>query len=264
MDSLHHSPRLEHLTWSMKTYEHSKGNLCYIPSAEELEFDDPDNHGTEGLDTSGAPVSNHGFQSIGRRPRYTWNWHLPMLSSLHITTMFALIFDFQWLQYLPNLHRLHLDSGVPMDQRVRERRITLKDLLEDQQMQQQQRGENRTEETPLNLYFSLPKLESMVLDGCWVFEEKVMEVLCLFVAPNLHWVYFGRGCVSYTLQEWIPLARKMPHMENVYLNIRMTCDEAQKMGLIHEYELQGEQRNKRRIQYHLLATPGHFHDVLDP
>ncbi|KAF9350102.1 hypothetical protein BGX34_001417 [Mortierella sp. NVP85] len=260
MDSLHHSPCLEHFTWGTVAYEHQDGNICCIPSPEELESIDPDTYGTEDLDLSGTPVSNQNFQLTGRRPRYTWNWYLPMLSSLHITTMFAFIFDFQWLQHLPNLHRLHLDSGAPMDQRVRERRITLKDLLEDQQ---QPRDKDITEETPSSLYFSLPKLESMVLDGRWILEERVLEVLCLFVAPNLHWVNLGKACVGHTLQEWIPLARKMPRMENVYLYLPLTCDEVQKMGLIRDNELQGEQRNKTRTHYYLLATPGHFHDVLE-
>jgi len=149
-----------------------------------------------------------------------------------------------------------------MNRRVHERRITLKDLLEDQQMQQQQRDENRTEGSPSSLYFSLPKLESMVLDGRWVFEEKVLEALCLFVAPNLHWVYFGRGCVGYTLQEWIPLARKMPLIDTVGLNLPLTRAEVREITelIVPEHELQDEQRNKKRIQYQLYATPAQFND----
>ncbi|KAF9359129.1 hypothetical protein BGX34_008538, partial [Mortierella sp. NVP85] len=203
MDSLHHSPCLERLILGMVTIEHQDGNFCYIPSAEEL--DSEDTQGVEDHELSGMASSNQGLVSIGRRPRYTWDWYLPNLCSVHLEAVFALKFDFQWLQHLPNLQRLQLDTRSSPYESPRERHITLKDLSKSQQLQQQDGDDSGSDR-----YITKPKLETLNLYGHWVFEEKVLEALCLFVAPNLRWVDFERDCVGYTLQEWIPLARRMP------------------------------------------------------
>ncbi|KAK3821406.1 MAG: hypothetical protein J3Q66DRAFT_333227 [Benniella sp.] len=254
MDSLHHSPCLEQLTLGMVTIEHQDGNFCYIPSAEELDFED-----TQGIDhePSGTAISNQGLVSIGRGPRYTWDWYLPNLCSVQLEAVFALKFDFQWLQHLPNLQRLHLDTRSSPYESPRARRITLRDLSKGQQLQQQDRDDSGSDR-----YITEPKLETLDLFGHWIFEEKVLETLCLFVAPNLRRVDFERDCVGYTLQEWIPLARRMPRIETMSLNLLLSHAEVRETtGLIPQYELQDEHRNKKLLKYSLYE--GTFFDILE-
>jgi len=190
MDSLHHSPCLRTLCLRMN-FMYYKGGRYYIPSAEELERDNSDNQGNDGNEVSGMPDSNQGLDSIGRRPRYTWDWHLPNLSSVSLTAVFAFQFDFQWLQYLPNLQRISLD----MKSSTHERHITLKDISRGQQLHPQ--DEDGSEEEILSDQFiSLPKLTSMYFSDQWKFEEKVVETICSFVAPNLKDAQFGEGCAG--------------------------------------------------------------------
>ncbi|KAK3821488.1 MAG: hypothetical protein J3Q66DRAFT_367191 [Benniella sp.] len=200
MDSLHHSPRLKTLRLRIQPMAHGGRNYHFIPSAEELERDDSDNQGTGINDVSGIPGSNQALDSIGRRPRYTWDWYLPKLSSVWLSAVFAFKFDFQWLQHLPNLEDIHLELKSCRNNNssvTHERHITLKDISRRQQLHQQ--DEDGSEETLSDLFISLPKLVSMYFYGRWKFEEKVVETICSSVAPNLKNAQFG--CAGIKLEK---------------------------------------------------------------
>ncbi|KAF9344799.1 hypothetical protein BGX34_005309, partial [Mortierella sp. NVP85] len=260
MGSLHHSPCLEELDLKIAGINTPSPLWYYcIPSPEELMREDSDSERVDDHESSELPGSNQGYRHIGRRPRYTWDWHLSNLKELDLAAVFAFMFNFQWLQYLPNLHTFCL-STLSSINRLHERHITLKDLLK--RGQQHQLDEDGSSEILSDRYISLPKLESIELDGSWVFEEKVLETLFLAVAPNLHWVSFGRDCTGFTLEECIALSRKMPQMEKVYLSMQLTRDEIQNLELVSTRDAQGDQRKKRRVAFVLSA--GVFYDVLEP
>ncbi|KAK3821490.1 MAG: hypothetical protein J3Q66DRAFT_426712 [Benniella sp.] len=228
MDSLHHSPCLKTLRLGMQSMDYR----YYIPSAEELELDDSDNQGTGSNEASGMPDSNQGLDLIGRRPRYTWDWYLPNLSSVSLTAVFAFQFDFQWLQYLPNLEDIRLEMKSPQNNDssvTHERYITLKDISRGQQLHQQ--DEDGSEEILSDQVISLPKLASMYLYGRWNFEEKVVETICSFMAPNLTKTEFGCGCASVTPEESIALVKRMPCLKSMCLGVSWTPDEMQGLGL---------------------------------
>ena len=260
LESLRYSPSLEELSLQIEALDdHSHDK----PPPEGLECEDSPGtrQRTESHEPSGeSGTMVQGYPSIGRSPQFTWDWYLPKLSSLYLRAVFALTFDFQWLQQLSSLQRLHLDTGSSVERSVRERRIALGELSECQQ-KRQQLDENRSGEVLSDLYFSLPKLESMTLEGRWIFEERVLEVFCLVVAPNLHGVDLGEGCSGYTLQEWIPLARRMPHVECMALGLPLMDDEIREAGLTPEQELRDDQRNKKRIDYNFWQ--GTFFDLLE-
>jgi hypothetical protein len=235
-----------------------KGDCYYIiPSPEELEREDSDTEGVDDNDLAGISGSNRGYQSIGKRPRYTWDWHLPNLKELNLAAVFAFMFDFQWLQYLPNLQYLRLCT-LSSTNRLHERHITLKDLSKREQ--HQQLDEDGPREIPSDRYISLPKLESIVFDGHWILGE-VLEILFLTVAPNLRHAYFGGDCTGLTLEECITLSRKMPQMNRMTLPLRLTRDEIRKLGLVSRGDAQDDQCNKRRVKFSLSA--GLFYDVLE-
>jgi len=236
MGSLHHSPCLEELDLRMAIINPNDTFVFYrMPSPEELEHED-----TQGIDDhelSGMSDSNQSYQSIERRPRYTWDWHLPNLKKLELAAVFAFMFDFQWLQYLPNLQTLQL-STLSSVNRLHERHITSKDLSKREQ--QQQLDEDGSREILSDRYISLPKLELIQLDGHWIIEEKVLEILFLTVAPNLHRIDFGSDCTGYTLEECVALSRKMPRMKKLFLPILSAGDEIQRVGLVPRESLQDE------------------------
>jgi hypothetical protein len=109
-------------------------------------------------------------------------------------------------------------------------------------------------------YVGLPKLESIELGGRWIFEENVLEVLCLAVAPNLHRITFGSDCTGYTLEECITLSRKMPLIKKMDLPTLSAGDEIQRVGLVPVGALQDEQCNNERTAFYLDA--GTFCDIL--
>lgn len=106
----------------------------------------------------------------------------------------------------------------------------------------------------------MPKLESIELRGHWTFEKRLLEVLCLAVAPNLRWVTFKGECVGLTLQECVALARRMPQVGMMHLDLTWTRNEIQELGLIHEKDLLDGQRNGKRVEYCL--DEDRFYDVL--
>jgi hypothetical protein len=252
VDSLHHSPCLEELTMGMTLVSPDDVDAYYpMPRLAGLVHEDSD---TEGVDhaPSGIPNSSPPYQSIGRRSRYTWDWHLPNLQKLELAAVFALIFDFRWLQHLPNLQSLRLDSigSVP---RPYTRRITVKDLSK------RELDEDGSEEILSDRSIRVLKLESIVFSGCWVFEDRVLEILFLTVAPNLRWLSFGWDCEDLNLMECVVLSRKMLRIERMSLHSVWNRDEALKLGMVPSTGTQDDQSDKKRV--HLTA--GTFYDFLE-
>ncbi|KAK3806817.1 MAG: hypothetical protein J3Q66DRAFT_445361 [Benniella sp.] len=257
LESLHNSPCLEELTLSLPLRRRRDGNCYYyIPSLADLEREDSRSY--ESFVTPGTVTEGH--LSIGRRPRWTWDWELSVLCKLNLEAVFAYKFDFQWLQQLPNLQQIRLDTRSPGT--VHARYMVLKDLLRGREHQQRQDKEEDERHISSGRYISSPRLESLELDGVWYFRKKVMKTLCLVVCPNLRRVHLEKDCRGPTLQEWIPLSRKMAQMERLVLNLRSARDRTRELGLIPEDELGDEQRKKKRIEYRF--DWGTYYDVLDP
>ena len=135
LESLHHSSRLEELTLGTLPFSHAGHQYDYfIPSPEDLEHEDSDNDKLSG--TSGT--ASQGYASIGKRPRWTWDWNLPSLFKLHLEAVFAYKFDFQWLQQLPNLQSLSLKMKSSGD--LHGRHISLMNLLRGRLQQHDEDG----------------------------------------------------------------------------------------------------------------------------
>ncbi|KAF9345689.1 hypothetical protein BGX34_004547, partial [Mortierella sp. NVP85] len=246
VDSLHHSPCLEELTMGMTMVRPDDVDAYYImPSLAELVHEDSDTEGVDGHESSGIPNSSPPYQSIGRQSRYTWDWHLPNLCDLDLVAVFALIFDLRWLQHLPNLERLRLDSIGPVPGPYK-RHITLKDLS------RRESDEDGSEEILSDRFIRALKLESIKLGDCWIFEDKVLEILFLTVAPNLCWVTFGWECTGLNIMECVALSRKMARIECMSLPRSMRdLDEVLELGLVPRGGTQDDQSDKKRVKFYL-------------
>ncbi|KAK3821606.1 MAG: hypothetical protein J3Q66DRAFT_438424 [Benniella sp.] len=255
LDSLHHLPCLDEL--ELGTLGSIDGH--YIPSPEEMcedsQTQDQQAATANGHELSGTPGSSQGYQSIGKRPRFTWDWYLPIVQDLELRAAFAYKFDFQWLQHLPNLHSFSLNSSSTQ-QAIHERSLTLNDLSRGPQQQQDEDEGKITSDQ----YLSSPTLETIVLKGHWSFDAKVLEVFCLVVAPNLRRVHFGPACGGHSLLEWVVVARRMPCLEQSRLDRQFTISEIHELGL-STTNLQDEYPNKRHLK-HILHEREYW-DVLD-
>ncbi|KAK3821609.1 MAG: hypothetical protein J3Q66DRAFT_333762 [Benniella sp.] len=255
LDSLHHSPCLEDLSLGMPSLEHD----FYIPPPEEFHEEHDSQHSLstteDGHGLSGALSLSQGYQSSGKRPRFTWDWYLPKLRELDLKAVFAYKFDFQWLQHLPNLQSLQLNTSS-LSYGLHGRSITLKDLLSGQQP-----DEDRGQAEP-DRYLSLPKLEAINLRGQWTVGREALEVFCLIVAPNLRELIFGKGCVGCTFREWVTLSRRMAHLEHSRSDWRMVDSDVKTLGLLSPNRLQVQNRSKRRVKHELRGAT--YWDVFDP
>jgi hypothetical protein len=110
-------------------------------------------------------------------------------------------------------------------------------------------------------HLSSPALELITLNGHWSIEAKVLEVLCLIVAPNLCEMDFGSSCVGFTLKEWVTLARRMLKMGQSCLRQRFANDEIKELGLLSIDELPDEDLTERYIRHGLHGRT--YWDILD-
>ncbi|KAF9176250.1 hypothetical protein BGZ51_001205, partial [Haplosporangium sp. Z 767] len=99
-DTLHTTPMLDHLSLTMG---HVDG-YYYIPSVEVLEAEADNNSSVDGAQDQENQPSTH-----PTRPRWTWDWHLPNLTTLNLSAEFAYRFQFRMLQKCPRLEGLTLD-----------------------------------------------------------------------------------------------------------------------------------------------------------
>ncbi|KAK3821502.1 MAG: hypothetical protein J3Q66DRAFT_152684 [Benniella sp.] len=230
MDSLYQLPCLEELTMKMASIRCDDGDYCQyrLPSLEGLEYQDPDTEGVDGCESSGIPGSSQAHQSIRRRPQYTWDWHLPNLRKLDLAAVFGLKFDFRWLQHLPNLQSLRVDISSPVETPCR-RHITLEDLS--RREPQQASNEGGSGEFISGRYISLPKLETIELNGDWIFESKVMDTLCLAVAPNLSSFSYNCRYADLSLRECIALSEKMPRLRMMKLRTLLFWENPSILGM---------------------------------
>ncbi|KAK3821503.1 MAG: hypothetical protein J3Q66DRAFT_333465 [Benniella sp.] len=239
MDSLHQSPCLEELTMKMTPLPDDDNGYCQyrISSLDGLEYDS-DTEGVEDHESSGMSGPSQQYRLIGGRPRFTWDWHPSNLRKLDLVAVFAFMFDFRWLQHLPNLQSLRLDISSPVKTPCR-RHIPLKDLL--RREPQQASNEGGSGEFISDRYISLPKLALIELNGDWIFGEKVMDTLCMAVAPNLSSFIYNSRYEELSLKECIALSRKMPRLKKMQLRTYPSWEDFYRLGLKPEDSVQYEQ-----------------------
>ncbi|KAF9135927.1 hypothetical protein BGX30_011394 [Mortierella sp. GBA39] len=90
----------------------------FIPPVQELERSygtqslygqDEEDDEEEGEGDASIQTGPDGTTDVILRPRWTWNWNLPVLSYAMFTAEFAYRFQFRMLQKCPQLEVLHLD-----------------------------------------------------------------------------------------------------------------------------------------------------------
>ncbi|KAF9298940.1 hypothetical protein BGZ74_009154 [Mortierella antarctica] len=120
-DTLHSTSGLKKLC--LGSQENTR--ITIIPSIQDI-----DRNNTEDSSTQTTPM---------HRPKWTWDWHLPMLSALYLTVEFAFHFQFRMLQGTPNLNTLCLsiDSVIHPVERV----LTMDDFTLSRMQDQDQEDE---------------------------------------------------------------------------------------------------------------------------
>ncbi|KAK3821495.1 MAG: hypothetical protein J3Q66DRAFT_333452 [Benniella sp.] len=229
----------------------SSGMYFFIPPPEEMAIEDSDTQISQDTttDNSGLSATQENFQdyrSIGRGSRFKWNWHLPNLQKLILEAAFAFKFQFQWLQHLPKLRSVFLNTSSS-EGKLHERSITLEDLSSGPHHLKSEDGGKGISDR----YLSLPTLESITFYGPWMIDAKILEVLCLIVAPNLREIFLGPRCRGCTLREWVAVTRKMPRVELVHSERWFMDDEIRGVGLVSFDGSQEGNNGKKLVEYSL-------------
>ncbi|KAG0279878.1 hypothetical protein BGZ95_011981 [Linnemannia exigua] len=137
---------------------------CYIPPVDELD-------GPIGAEVSGSGEERDGILGSILRPRWSWDWHLPNLKELDLTSEFAYRFEFKMLNGCPDLEilRLHMRTAEGLHTRA----ISEAHLFVSEVDGSQER-------------IVAPKLRKLYMNGRWVIENS--SVLSQFLGgmfPNL-------------------------------------------------------------------------------
>ncbi|KAF9080263.1 hypothetical protein BGX29_005475, partial [Mortierella sp. GBA35] len=91
----------------MLTVSRSDEDICFIPSVEELDR----SYGLQGGSPMEPVPTDQGQGQAAPtiiRPSWMWNWKLPQLTRLSLTSEFAYRFEFEMLKGCPLLKSLHL------------------------------------------------------------------------------------------------------------------------------------------------------------
>ncbi|KAK3845596.1 MAG: hypothetical protein J3R72DRAFT_521161 [Linnemannia gamsii] len=137
-DTLWTTPELKSLHLGLFS---SQQEATFIPPVEQLDavIEQQQQHGEEEkVEASYNKMDNNNSSSnsssnislttpLPRQPVWTWDWHLPKLTHLNLTSEFAYRFQFKMLIVTPSLNTLHLDTKT--DLMEHKRTLSLEDLL---------------------------------------------------------------------------------------------------------------------------------------
>ncbi|KAK3808077.1 MAG: hypothetical protein J3R72DRAFT_481118 [Linnemannia gamsii] len=143
--TLHSTKKLRNLKLTLTRPD----GYCYIPPADEL--DEPIR-----AEDGGRDDEYYGVLDSFLRPKWSWDWHLPELRKLDLTSEFAYRFEFKMLHGCPNLEilRLHMRTTEGLHTRV----VSESHLFVS--------GVGGLPERIVS-----PKLKKLYMNGCWVIHD---------------------------------------------------------------------------------------------
>ncbi|OAQ32587.1 hypothetical protein K457DRAFT_16152 [Linnemannia elongata AG-77] len=234
---LRNAPELKSLVLRMSNYK----TPSYIPPVAELE--EP---GEELEDDSVelVPIATATTHSPLGRPIWTWDWDLPKLTTLELTSEFAYRFQFSLLRSTPSLERFLVDTRSLSGQH--KRTLGVKDLLQNaqdstavddtQDFDDDDDDDDTLDQLQLQ-YIHLPNLTEFSLIGDWTLDRRVLTILCGKVLPTIHRYLSLRGCRGFGLHDWVKTTSKhLPKLQLATASCEVTLELASEVGLVLEYD----------------------------
>ncbi|KAK3845587.1 MAG: hypothetical protein J3R72DRAFT_436127 [Linnemannia gamsii] len=235
-DTLKSTRDLTHLILNM---EH--GDVySYIPDPEEFEEVGQGEEASESDSDENNSLSSPSFSR--RHPAWTWDWYLPKLTHLSLTSEFAYRFQFQMLAGTPNL--AYFSVGIDSFSGKHKRTVGIADLIrpgfqhpavtyvldmEREQQEERKRlpywdpeayhplGEEDGEEDEEAVkekedeedeiwqefeFLHISVMKDVFLIGPWMFDYRALKVLFGKVAPNIENLSL-QGCYGFTVSGWV-------------------------------------------------------------
>lgn len=254
-DTLYTTPNITRLT--IKTHLGNQDS-CYIPPIDELNrsFGITTTTSSQGYQTEGGvrPMESPSFTTI-IRPHWSWDWHLPRLSTLFLTSEFAYRFRFQMLRGCPALEVLDLNISTTAGQHPRE--VTISDLyapvtsdndnINDNDNDVSSTQQQQQEEYQHHERIKAPRLHSLRLYGRWILKDAFLPEFLTETFPNLSflaergWDMGDDGITHAGLARCIRAAASSQKLKLKHLDLSFpepTSEERTKLGVVPEFDAQ--------------------------
>ena len=198
-ETLRHCTSLEEL--SLELYSWSSGTT-FIPSPTEISRFEPVLPTTE-MATIKTKEQLESLSLAGSfaRPTWRWDWHLPQLTSIRLTSEFAWRFQFRMLQGCPNLEMLILST------------ITIDSLQEQGQHLRILKKED-FEDAAGNTIVASSRLRAFHLVGQWSISDAVLLYMFGAVMPQLKELS-EQGCCGFTFEGWMNATDELKKLKRV-------------------------------------------------
>ncbi|KAG0293021.1 hypothetical protein BGZ96_003424 [Linnemannia gamsii] len=191
---------------------------CFIPPPAELKWSYGIEHGVrEGTEFQEPPVIV--------RAQWTWDWYLPCLTDLQLTSEFAYYFQFQLLPGCPSLRSLSLDMhSIDNDSLM---------MIPEDLVAPSVRGNPFSPPTRI----VVSSLRQLCLRGRWIMDDAYMLDFMTGMFPNVEdWTL--DGWESITLRGLIAVLRTQEHKyhyQKVYTSLALpTENEAEEFEMLLE------------------------------
>ncbi|KAK3845491.1 MAG: hypothetical protein J3R72DRAFT_418520 [Linnemannia gamsii] len=196
----------------------------FIPPVEEL-------NQSYGIHTEPAAMGTDAALGI-IRPRWTWDWQLPFLTSLKLAFEVAYLFEFKMLHGCPSLTGLSLDifSLTPADHT---RIVSESDLLvpitsnsigtssTSPSSSSTSLSSSSSSNQPMPERLCLPNLVQITLNGAWVIDDRTMPIFLAETFPNVKQVQQNRWTTT-TLESLFKLFRSIPQKYDESVSLAIT------------------------------------------
>ncbi|KAG0282200.1 hypothetical protein BGZ96_000742 [Linnemannia gamsii] len=218
----------------------------FIPPISELErsFEENPAAALEEHDGKGLmPIQVTEAPRMGR-PKWTWDWYLPQLTSLTLTAEFAYRFQFRMLQRCPSLEFLSLNMRLTYVSDQLTRVLTKADLFMPSGVTNEPAGEGKellSKEQHQEEAIVAPSLEVVRLMGPWVIDDELVPQFFIHMFPSLADME-EEGLAGYTLERLVKVLRSMPNkIEEMHLSLpEPSAESAKEMGLVGEKDNDGD------------------------
>jgi len=168
-------------------------------------------------------VEEAALHSIGRRPVWTWDWYLPSLRLLRLTSEFAYLFQFRMLVGCPSLHCLVLN--IEVSQQTHSRVLSLSDFIHvDGSVPDGDSLLSSTLSSSASTSLTSPgnptrliktRIERLFLAGAWVLDDDLRATVFEAVFPDLSYIQES-STSGYSLRGWFLALRKLPRLEETF------------------------------------------------